>query len=187
VEVSADGATVYVADAGNNCIRAVTYPTGDVSTLAGSAAGAAGDAVGAVGAARFRSPRALARSGSVLFVADSGNGNIKAVSLLGAGAGVRLVGPAGDGAPAGIQVFPGSAGASLLVSGGGRLDVVHPLSERLGSSRVWLSKRLDMRWRGGGSVPARTAEKLDAPWASNQGGGTPPPAPRPRARAERPR
>ena len=79
-------------------------------------AGAAGDAVGAVGAARFRSPRALACSGSVLFVADSGNGKIKAVSLLGAGAGVRLVGPAGDGAPAGIQVFPGSAGASLLVA-----------------------------------------------------------------------
>ena len=82
----------------------------------------------------------LSADGKRLHVADSGNGNIKAVSLRGAGAGVRLVGPAGDGAPAGIQVFPGSAGATLLVSGGGRLDVVHPLSERLGTSRAWLSK-----------------------------------------------
>ena len=85
----------------------VTYPGGDVSLLAGSSAGTAGDATGALFATRFAAPRGVALSpdGTVLFVADSGNGKIKAVSL-GGGGGVTTLLAGGVGAPTALEVTP---------------------------------------------------------------------------------
>ena len=61
---------------------------------------------GALSAARFSAPRGVALSpdGSVLFVADSGNGKIKTVSLGGGGVTTLLGG--GVGAPTALEVTP---------------------------------------------------------------------------------
>ena len=72
-ELDAAGARLFVADTGNHVIRAVAYPGGAVSTLAGSGGANYADGVG-LGSA-FSSPRGLALdsySGNLL-VADSGN------------------------------------------------------------------------------------------------------------------
>jgi sugar lactone lactonase YvrE len=77
--IAVDGAgNVYVADSANNTIRKIA-PGGIVTTLAG-AAGQSGntDATGA--AARFSNPRRMAVSGTTLYVADSNNQRIRAVT-----------------------------------------------------------------------------------------------------------
>lgn len=73
---------VYVGDEGNRTIRKIT-PAGVVTTLAGLA-GAAGSADGTNTTARFRSPDGVAvdDSGNV-YVADSGNQNIRKVTSAG--------------------------------------------------------------------------------------------------------
>jgi sugar lactone lactonase YvrE len=70
---------VYVADEANATIRKVD-PSGNVTTLAGKA-GQVGSADGLGDAARFNSPRALAvdAQGNV-YVADTGNGTIRAIT-----------------------------------------------------------------------------------------------------------
>ncbi len=70
---------VYVADTYNHTIRLVT-PTGEVSTLAGSA-GAAGRLDGTGAAARFTRPRGIlvAPSGDLLVV-DSGNWALRSIT-----------------------------------------------------------------------------------------------------------
>ena len=87
--VATDGAgNVYVADAGNNLVRAIVIATGAVRTLAGG--GALGNLTGAqdgVGSnALFRGPTGVAVGGAgvagALFVADSANNIIRAGALL---------------------------------------------------------------------------------------------------------
>jgi sugar lactone lactonase YvrE len=73
---------VYVAEAGNQTIRKIT-PTGSVTTLAGSV-GSYGSADGSGPSAQFRNPQALAFAGANLFVADTGNGTIRQMTLSGA-------------------------------------------------------------------------------------------------------
>ena len=78
--LSADGASLYVADTFNSLIRRVDVATGAVTTLAGQVQQAA--VVDGTGReARFDSPRALAitPAGDALFVADSGT--IRRVAL----------------------------------------------------------------------------------------------------------
>jgi sugar lactone lactonase YvrE len=76
VAVGADG-TLYVCDAGNATIRRV-YPTGAVSTLAGSQGGAYIGASGIGPAARFRTPFALAAApNGAVYVADSLDNTIR--------------------------------------------------------------------------------------------------------------
>ena len=73
--------SVYVADAGNNTIRAIAIGTNAVTTLAGSAtAQGLVDATGA--AARFRLPADLAIDGfGNLYVADANNSAVRKVVL----------------------------------------------------------------------------------------------------------
>ncbi|HEX3464187.1 MAG TPA: hypothetical protein VHS78_09105, partial [Candidatus Elarobacter sp.] len=98
--VAADG-TVYVADTGNHCIRAIAG--GAVTTFAGTC-GTAGAADGARGVGTFASPRqiALAADG-VLFVADSSNG-VRAIDRSGT---VSTVAVTVDKRVTGICVEPG--------------------------------------------------------------------------------
>jgi sugar lactone lactonase YvrE len=75
-----DGTNLYVADTTNYAIRKIVLATGAVSTLAGTF-GASGltNATGA--AARFNLPGALCGDGTNLFVADSGNNEIRKVVI----------------------------------------------------------------------------------------------------------
>ncbi len=70
---------LYVADSGNNLIRAIT-PAGQVSTLAGTAlVSGYGDGTGT--AAQFSSPRGVAvDSTGTVYVADTNNSGIRSVS-----------------------------------------------------------------------------------------------------------
>ena len=84
--VAVDGpGNVYVSDYFNQTLRMVT-PAGVVSTLAGSA-GNFGSADGANSGVRFWNPAGVAVSGTntvTVFVADSGNGTIRALTPVGA-------------------------------------------------------------------------------------------------------
>jgi sugar lactone lactonase YvrE len=73
---------IYVADAGNHAVRAVSG-NGVVSTLAGSTAGATGAANGVGTAALFSGPLALAldATGASLYVSEGGNHALRAVNL----------------------------------------------------------------------------------------------------------
>ncbi len=76
--LGADG-TLFVSDANNHRIRAIS-PTGQVSNYAGLGTPGLTDGVGS--AARFNSPQGLAIDGEgIVYVADSGNGRIRSVSL----------------------------------------------------------------------------------------------------------
>ncbi len=81
VAVDAAG-VVYVAESGNGVIRRIT-PAGVVSTLAGTA-GIWGDVDGTGAAARFNTPSGVAvDAAGVVYVADSDNNMIRAVSQAG--------------------------------------------------------------------------------------------------------
>jgi prepilin-type N-terminal cleavage/methylation domain-containing protein len=78
-EITSYGSTVYVADAGNNKIRAYDTVTGAVTTIAGSGAAGSVDATGT--AASFAAPRGVATDGTNLYVADFSNGMVRKVNL----------------------------------------------------------------------------------------------------------
>ena len=97
---------LYVADAGNHAIRAVTILTGDVTTLAGEPT-RAGDADGFGRQALFRWPAGLALDGlGNLYVADQLNRTIRLVRL--ADGWVETL--AGVTARAGVALGPTPAG-----------------------------------------------------------------------------
>ena len=87
------GTTLYVADSGNNRIRAIDLASMAVSTIAGSGAAGHADDVGA--AAQFNFPTGIAVSGDTLYVADQNNHRIRAIDI--ASGAVRDI--AGDGTP----------------------------------------------------------------------------------------
>jgi hypothetical protein len=92
---------IYLADAGNSLIRKVT-PAGVVTTIAGTA-GARGSANGTGPAANFQDPLGIAVvSGGNLYVADSGNNEI------------RMITPAGV-----VSTFAGVTGVSGSADGPG--------------------------------------------------------------------
>ncbi len=80
--VKADGTVVYMADYGMHTIRRITVATGIVQTIAGGA-GLPGSANGFGAAARFFNPTGIALSAdeNTLFVSDSSNHAIRAVTL----------------------------------------------------------------------------------------------------------
>lgn len=89
VAVGPDG-TVYVAETGMHRIRAIA-PDGSVRTVAGGgAAGSRNDTQGR--ASTFNLPQGLAIDGSNLYIADSGNGLIRVMSLSGTNAVSTLAG-----------------------------------------------------------------------------------------------
>ena len=115
VAVDATG-NIYIADAGNNCIRKINT-SGIITTMAGNGtAGYLGDG-GAATAAELYNPLAVAVDvlGNI-YIADAGNQCIRKVSTGGiittiAGAGVG--GFSGDGGPATNAVFNTPAGVAI--------------------------------------------------------------------------
>ena len=80
--VADDDGTLYVAEGGNRTIRKVS-PTGEVTTLAGSA-GEEGDADGLGAAARFGRPWGIALdSTGNIFVSDAGNHTLRKITPAG--------------------------------------------------------------------------------------------------------
>ena len=74
-----DQGNVYVADAGNHCIRKIAAGTRNVTTVAGLG-GISGDADGAATTmARFNNPTGIHVEGEVIYVVDRGNQKIKKV------------------------------------------------------------------------------------------------------------
>ncbi|KRT72630.1 MAG: NHL repeat-containing protein [Deltaproteobacteria bacterium CSP1-8] len=87
------GGDLYVADTGNHTIRKVTT-AGAVTTLSGSP-GTPGSSDGAGGTARFSSPLGIAAIGTNLYVADTGNHDIRRVATP-SGASSTFAGAAGQ-------------------------------------------------------------------------------------------
>lgn len=115
--VSADGATLYVADTANSTIRAIDVFSRQVATIAG-AAQQPGTADGAPAEARFNTPEALALDAAGnLYVADTGNNTVRKIALRTNAVTTTIAGTAGVGgtddgsgpqaklkAPAGIAI-----------------------------------------------------------------------------------
>ncbi len=129
VAVGLDG-TIYIADTGNQRIRAVI--AGKISTFAGSGAkGFSGDGGAAVGAA-FRGPVALALdlTGAML-VCDSGNQRVRRISggTVSTIAGSGVQGFSGDGGPAVAAAFDTLSG--IAVGADGRIFVADSHNQRI--------------------------------------------------------
>lgn len=109
---------VYVADFGNNTIRAVS-PAGAVSTFAGTP-GVRGSADGTGAAASFYQPSFLAMdSASNLYVTDSGNNTVRRITPAGVVstvAGTAGIAGSSDGSGPGAS-FYGPTGIALDASG----------------------------------------------------------------------
>jgi DNA-binding beta-propeller fold protein YncE len=75
----ADG-NLYVADTGNNIIRAIDLESLSVSTLAGKA-NSIGELDGIGHDARFNIPTDIAVSGTTLYILDAGSGAIRTIDL----------------------------------------------------------------------------------------------------------
>lgn len=76
--ITTDGTSLYVTELGNNDIRQIDIATGTVTTLAGSTAGNF-DGTGA--AALFNGPKGITTNGTNLYVADTGNHNIRQIVI----------------------------------------------------------------------------------------------------------
>jgi hypothetical protein len=92
IDSSGGFSTIYIADEGNNVIRALNVSSNTVSTIAGTA-GMTGSADGTGAAARFNGPRAVATDGYNVWVADSMNNTIRQI-VLGTGVVTTLAGSA---------------------------------------------------------------------------------------------
>jgi len=129
VAVGPDG-TLYIADAGNQVIRAVSG--GVITTFAGNGIIGFGGDGGAATSATFRWPNALAIDATgALLVCDSGNQRVRRISV----GGIQTV--AGNG----TQGFAGDGGAAttaelntptgLAVGGDGRIFVADSHNQRI--------------------------------------------------------
>ena len=77
-----DAGNVFFADYVNNKIRFVNSTSGIITTYAGTGiAGNTGDG-GAASAALLNSPRGLAYSSGVLYIADAGNSKVRVVDVV---------------------------------------------------------------------------------------------------------
>jgi sugar lactone lactonase YvrE len=88
-----DGPSLFVADTGNNTIRSVDIASGAVTTFVGTA-GTAGSTDGTGTAALFNHPVGITMSGTILYIADTGNSTIR-VADISTGAVATFVGTAG--------------------------------------------------------------------------------------------
>ena len=78
--ITTDGINLYVAEPGDSRIRKIVIATGAVSTFAGTS-GVQGAADGTGTAATFYLPRGITTDGANLYVADSGNNNIRKIVI----------------------------------------------------------------------------------------------------------
>jgi hypothetical protein len=74
-----DGTNLFVADSGNNVIRKIVISSFAVSVFAGSGSGLPGSLDGTGAAARFNNPQGIFCDGTNLWVADTGNNQIRKV------------------------------------------------------------------------------------------------------------
>ena len=77
--ISSDGTYLYISDRGNQKVRRVEIATTIVSSLAGNSIDMDANGVGA--AANFRSPSGVTTDGTYLYIADSGNYQIRKVEI----------------------------------------------------------------------------------------------------------
>lgn len=105
--LSASGGTLYVADAGNNLIRAINLSTDVVSTVADTGVS-------------LKSPEGVAVSGNTLYVADTGNNRVVEIS---GGSGSLLAGSGVSGYSNGIGAAASFSAPQGVAIGGGTLYV----------------------------------------------------------------
>jgi hypothetical protein len=94
IGVSTNGIDLFIADAGNHCIRKYEIATGNVTTIAGIC-GVMGTADGVGAFARFNNPVQVSTDGTNLFVCDRGNNTIRKINIT-SGTVITLVGLAGS-------------------------------------------------------------------------------------------
>jgi hypothetical protein len=129
VAVGPDG-TLYIADTGNQRVRAVSG--GVITTFAGNGSVGFGGDGGAATSATMRWPNALAIDASgALLVCDSGNERVRRISagVIQTAAGNGMQGFAGDGGPATIAELDIPTG--LAVGSDGRIFVTDSHNERI--------------------------------------------------------
>ncbi|HZV01880.1 MAG TPA: hypothetical protein VFF73_34530, partial [Planctomycetota bacterium] len=112
---------LYIADAGNDAIRLVTFSSGTISTVAGTlgASGNSGDG-GSATSALLAAPEAVAvDSQAVVYVADTGNNRIRSVAsgTISAFAGTGSAGFGGDNGTATSALLSSPAGIAVNTSG----------------------------------------------------------------------
>ena len=162
VAASSSGSTVYVADRGNNRIRAVASAmtsSGVVTTLAGSASSGHADGIGS---ATFNSPSGvtLDAAGAVLYVADSGNNLVRTITVA-TGAVDTLAGGASGRADGTGTVAAFSSPLSLAI------DAVSPDVLYVADAgnnlvrKVRISTRAVSTCAGGGSAGGSAAGRTD--------------------------
>jgi len=121
-DIYATGTDLYIADAGHNRIRKVSFATGIITTVAGSGpAGSTGDG-GAATSARIDTPEGVAvTSGGDIYIADKGNNKIRKVNaltgIITTYAGTGTAGYSGDGGLALLARLTGPYGLDLASNG----------------------------------------------------------------------
>ncbi|HEY5380897.1 MAG TPA: Ig-like domain repeat protein [Acidobacteriaceae bacterium] len=128
VAIGADG-TVYIADTGNQRIRAVQG--GQITTIAGGAAGFFGDG-GLASAAEFNQPVAVALdSAGALLICDRGNQRVRRVSdgVVTTVAGDGVEGFAGDDGPATAAELNEPSGVAVGLDG--RIFIADTANQRI--------------------------------------------------------
>jgi hypothetical protein len=129
VAVGPDG-TLYIADTGNERIRAVSG--GVISTFAGTGSAGFGGDGGAATAAMFRRPNALAVNATgALLVSDANNQRVREISagVISTIVGSGVQGFGGDGGPAVSAML--NAPMGLAVGGDGRVFVADSHNDRI--------------------------------------------------------
>src|SRR5262249_28679128 len=101
--LAVDAGNLFIADAGNNRIRKVDLRTGLITTAAGKGFGNSGDGVAATDALLYFSPRVAIDGADNLFIADTGNNQLRKVAPSG-----TITTFAGNGTPG----FSGDGGAA---------------------------------------------------------------------------
>ena len=80
--ITTDSTNLYVADGGNNEIRQIVIATGAVSLLAGLPTGGSGNSNSTTGtSALFTGPEGITTDGTYLYVADTGNNEIRRIVI----------------------------------------------------------------------------------------------------------
>jgi sugar lactone lactonase YvrE/Tfp pilus assembly protein PilV len=128
--VDAAGTFLYVAETTNNDIRAVNLSNQAVTSLAG---GTPGFADGTGPAAKLTSPKDVAVVGGVVYVADTGNNRIRAITA--AGAVTTVAGTGSAGATNGSASAQFNAPTGLAAGANGAVLVADTSNNQLRSIR----------------------------------------------------